>query len=255
MLVGMKPLLILCLVVLVLAAVVFYGLRIRRAMVNTVPLHVTANGFPTEYVVGDPAKPALTYVALGDSTTYGVGASTLEHTYPYGVAQALADAGYFVHVRNLGRSGARLDEVAGVQLPKVLDRPDVVSVSIGGNDATHLTQPSRYRQLVAELLAALTQRAIPMVLVTSTTDMKLTPSIPPLANTVVGLYAERQNREMRPAVEAAGFAYVNLFQDGKLDRPELYASDEFHPSDLGYAKWRPIFGTAVAAQLPKLKQE
>ncbi len=234
------------------AAAAWYGWRIRRALRETVPLHATADRFPHEYQVGNPSHPPLTYVAFGDSTTYGIGARSLEQTYPYGVAQALADAGYFVHVRNVGRSGARLDEVVGTQLPGVSGHIDAVTVSIGGNDATHLTAPARYRGLVDELMAALAARQIPMVLVASTTDMKLTPSIPPVAATVVGIWAERQNREMRPAVLEHGFAYVDLYAHGKLDAPALYAADEFHPSDAGYGKWRPLFAEAVRAQLPKL---
>lgn len=251
----MKIGLIVFIVVVLVFAVGFYGMRIRRALINTVPLHEVTNQFPKEYTIGDPTKPIINYVALGDSTAYGVGASTLERTYPYGIAQVIANAGYSVHVRNIGRSGARLDEVVNTQFKLVPEGTDVLSISIGGNDATHLTMQATYRSLIKQLMTQLTTSGIPAILVASTTDMALTPSIPPIANTVVGIWAERQNREMQPAVEGIGADYVNLFKDGKLDRPELYASDEFHPGDAGYAKWVPLFAAAARSQLNKIPKK
>ena len=251
----MKLLFVILIIAVIIAVVAFYGPRIRRAFVNTVPLHDVTDQFPKEYTVGDPSNPVLNYVALGDSTAYGVGASTLEHTYPYGIATVLAERGYFVHVRNTGRSGARLEEVVNTQFGLVPEQTDVLSISIGGNDATHLTNAANYRSLIGQLTTKLTVSGIPAIMIASTTDMALTPSIPPVANTVVGIWVERQNREMQPAVEGIGASYVNLFKDGKLDKPELYASDEFHPGDLGYAKWAPLFREATLSQLTKIPKK
>lgn len=231
---------------LVLGLVLWYGLRIRRSLTNTIPLHATADQFATEYVVGEATAPTLTYVALGDSTAYGVGATQVEATYPHALATAIAATGYQVRVQTIGRSGARLAEIVEEQLPLVSPGTDLVSVSVGGNDATHLTAPSTFRSLVASLIVGLKQLGARDVLIASTTDMALTPAIPPLANTVVGLWASRQNREMRPAVQQAGFRYVDLYTYGKLDRLSLYASDEFHPNDDGYAKWIPLFVEATS---------
>lgn len=128
----MKIILILLVVAMLLGALWFYGMRIRRALANTIPLHNTADQFAAEYVIGEPGAPKLSYVALGDSTAYGVGASTLEHTYPYAVASAIASTGYQVHVQTMGRSGARLQEIVEVQLPKVGVGADLISVSVGG---------------------------------------------------------------------------------------------------------------------------
>lgn len=117
---------------------------------------------------------------------------------------------------------------------------------LGGNDATHLTAPWEYRALADRLMTGLAATAAKEVLVASTTDMALTPSIPPIAKTVVGLWAEQQNRDMKPAVQRVGFRYVDLYTYGKLDRSSLCAIDEFHPNDDGYAKWIPLFVEATS---------
>lgn len=238
--------------VIIVGLIIFYWLQIRRSVSASGPLHVVTGQFPADYFVGDLKNPVLNYVVLGDSTAYGVGATKLEVTYPYAVALTVAESGYYVHVRNLGRSGALLEEIVHTQFDSVLKNTDIISVSVGGNDATHVTNPTTYRALINELTAKLTASSARVVLVASTTDMALTPAIPPVLNNIVGIWARRQNHEMQPAIEDIGAAYVNLFKDGKLDRPELYAADQFHPSDAGYAKWIPLFKTAVAAQLPKI---
>ena len=232
--------------------VIFYWLQIRRSVTASGPLHVIAGQFPSDYFVGDPTKSTLNYVVLGDSTAYGVGATKLEATYPYAVAATLASSGYYVHVRNIGRSGALLEEIVHTQFDRVSKNTDIISISVGGNDATHVTSPSTYRMLINELTEKLKASGAPVILVASTTDMALTPAIPPVLNTIVGMWARRQNHEMQPAIERIGAAYVNLFEFGKLDKPELYASDEFHPSDAGYAKWSPLFQAALKSQLHKI---
>ncbi|MEK7184154.1 MAG: SGNH/GDSL hydrolase family protein [Patescibacteria group bacterium] len=241
----MKIILIVVLVLLV-GVLVYYHLRIRRFVANAGPLHDAADQFATDYFLGDATKPQLEYVALGDSTAYGVGASSIEKTYTHALATAIAANGYYVHVRTFGRSGAQLSEVIKVQLPKVPERVDLVTISVGGNDATHLTVPTTYRALTDQLFKGLAAKQPREVVIGSTTDMALTPAIPPIARNVVGLFAERQNREMRPAALQAHAAYVDLYTYAKLDRPSLYASDLFHPGDDGYAKWIPLFVEAVS---------
>lgn len=76
------------------------------------------------------------YVALGDSTAQGIGASGPERGYVGLVAQRLAVAtGRPVQVLNLSRSGARVHDVVTEQLPRLAGlSPDLVTVAVGAND-------------------------------------------------------------------------------------------------------------------------
>ncbi len=83
--------------------------------------------------------PELTYVVLGDSTAAGVGGD-----YERGIAVATARElakRRIVSMTNLSVSGARIEDVRKVQLPLAESmRPDLVLLSAGANDVTHLTR-------------------------------------------------------------------------------------------------------------------
>ncbi len=51
--------------------------------------------------------PNLRYIASGDSTSAGVGASTTNLTYPYRIAQELSQTNTILY-KNVGVSGAKL---------------------------------------------------------------------------------------------------------------------------------------------------
>src|SRR5687768_10028054 len=90
---------------------------------------------------------SIRYVVLGDSTAAGVGAA-----YEDGIAVQTArylGASTSVTLHNFGMSGARIRDVAEKQLSHAeAVRPDLVLISVGANDVTHLTSiPSMRRRL------------------------------------------------------------------------------------------------------------
>jgi lysophospholipase L1-like esterase len=89
----------------------------------------------------------LTYVVLGDSTAAGIGG-----TYASGIAVSTARhlaQHNTITMTNLAVSGARMSDVRRHQLPMAEAlRPDVVLLSAGANDVTHL---SAIRSMRADL--------------------------------------------------------------------------------------------------------
>ncbi|WP_127784194.1 SGNH/GDSL hydrolase family protein [Rhodococcus sp. X156] len=92
------------------------------------------------------------YLALGDSLTQGYGAGSPAQSFVSTLAGLLTDAtGASVAVTNLAVCGARLEDLVIDQLPALARlRPDVVTVCIGTNDATH-TDPDRFRDVFTRL--------------------------------------------------------------------------------------------------------
>src|SRR5947207_2171438 len=90
-----------------LAYIVFTAIRLQYLYNNSRQLFQESSKFVQTYSLGNRRDPAITYVALGDSTAVGTGAGTVENTYAYGIAEVLAKRGHCVHVYNLGVSGAR----------------------------------------------------------------------------------------------------------------------------------------------------
>lgn len=184
---------------------------------------------------GEPG--GLLYVALGDSTAQGIGASGPERGYVGLLAQRLrATTGRAVQVLNLSRSGARIHDVVAEQLPRLAGlSPDLVTVAVGGNDLKHY-DAARFRADVDALVAGL----------------------PP--GTVVGDVPWFMHGGMgRKSGEAAGYVAARAATRGlavaRLHRAMRqrgwrsmitdFAADWFHPNDRGHRVWADAFWEAI----------
>jgi lysophospholipase L1-like esterase len=228
---------------LILAPVGYIVVRSRILLARTEQLIAVSERFPREYDVGDKTRKPLLYIALGDSTAAGVGVSRVEETYPYLVAQALAsERDRCVHVINAAKSGARIADVEAYQLPALIGRkPDVVTMSIGANDATHRTNIIQFQSYYEVVLKRFNGLEF---LVATTPDMAYAPAIQPIYGNIAGAKARDQNSWLKSRIAAHRFKLIDIYTEGKLDfnkDPGLYASDRFHPSAKGYAIWAKLF--------------
>ena len=201
--------------------------------------------FARDSFVGEPGAPMLTYLALGDSTAAGWGTASEKATYPHLVARAAAERGFYVHLINVAVGGATVGDVAASQLAAIAaTKPDLITLSVGANDATHFTAPVDYRRDLKTILMALKQSSARTILVADTPDMFLAPALPlPLAF-ATARRARAQNEILRALNRDSRVEIVELYAKGKLDareNPNLYAADWFHPSATGYALWARLF--------------
>lgn len=227
------------------SGLVYTAARSRVLLANGRAIEAQSAGLTRDYFVGAKDAPALTYLVMGDSTAAGWGAGTLAATYPYLIAQSVARRGFRVHVVNVAKGGATLREVRVNQLLALNRvRPNLVTLSVGANDATHFTALDAYARDLQAVMSALHNSAAQEVLVANTPDMWLAPALPlPLA-WAVARRARAQNVVFDKAVKNTRLRTVDLYGRGKLDArrdPTLYAADRFHPSAAGYAKWAPLF--------------
>lgn len=187
--------------------------------------------------VGGGPGAALDVVWLGDSTAVGVGASSPADALPNVVAEA---AGRPVELRVLARSGATVGDVVDNQLPALAgEDPDVVFVSVGANDVTHLTSRSdferRYRQLVEGLPpgAEVVLLGIP--------DMGAIPRLAQPLRAIAGFRGRQLDEVVRAVADDTGSAYVDIAGETgppfRADPERYFAADEYHPSDAGYRLW------------------
>ena len=89
----------------------------------------------------------LTYLVIGDSTSAGQGGD-----YEKGVAVSSAKYlgnNYKVEMINFSVSGATVEDVKNNQLNKALQYvPDIVLISAGSNDVTHLSSTSKIKNRI-----------------------------------------------------------------------------------------------------------
>jgi len=199
------------------------------------------------------AGSSLRMVWLGDSTAAGVGATSARFAIPRRVAAQLDRP---IEVTNIAVSGDRVRDVVEDQLPQ-LDalRPDVVLISIGANDVTHLTSQADFRRTYAEMLAAMPDGAIVVVL--GVPDMGAPPRLAQPLRAIAGLRGRQLDELVRTLADDHGAEYVDIAGETgptmRSDTARYFAADRYHPSDDGYALWADAVLAVLKPVLPAAK--
>lgn len=192
---------------------------------------------PWEGTAGDGERP-LNLLVLGDSTAAGVGVDDAQLGLGGQLAEALAErTGRTVHWRARGRNGATArDLIARYLGPALADPVDVLFLTIGANDALAVRSARAFRRDIRHILsrsfAAHPDQVLLMSSLPAFFRFRMLPE--PLRGT---LY--RHSR----ALEAAARALVDDHPRAHMSPPPppysegFFASDEFHPSALGYRDW------------------
>lgn len=194
------------------------------------------------------SKTTLSYVALGDSVTRGVGVDKDEQTYPYLVARFLSQK-QDVELVNLGIPGAKTDEVIKLELPKLDQlKPDLISLMIGINDSQSIQTDNAFRknyQIILERLTSNPQTKVLVLNIPYITNRKIL--LLPFKN-LIDLRVNHFNSIIDNLVSEKKKSFKNLILVNLYDQtkpqftqdPELYSEDLFHPSAKGYKLWSEI---------------
>jgi acyl-CoA thioesterase-1 len=170
-----------------------------------------------------PAQAAeRVIVAFGDSLTAGLGV-TPEESYPARLQVRLRAEGYAYRVVNAGASG---DTTAG-GLRRVdwalKNKPDIVIVALGANDALRAQNLASVRQNLDAIVARF-QRAGARVLLAG---MEVPPNYgAQYAADLRTVYAEVARKR--------GVAFMPFLLEGVAGKPSLNQADGIHPTAEGY---------------------
>ena len=186
-----------------------------------------------------PAPDSLTYIALGDSTAQGIGASSPRRGYVGLVAEFITkQTGRPVRVINISVSGAKVANAINKQLPQLatLPKADYITIEIGANDIAKLDEVvfrTQFEDLLKKLPSGVYVANIP-----SFKGGKK-------ANLDSSAFAASQIIGQR-VTERTDLHLVKLYEttsnQGILD----FAVDLFHPSNRGYKNWARAFTDAIA---------
>ena len=184
---------------------------------------------------GEPG--GLVYVALGDSSAQGIGASRPDRGYVGLLADRLrAATGRPVQVVNLSRTGAEVADVVAHQLPRLSGlAPDVVTVAVGANDVTRFDR-DRFRTDVDALVAGLPAGAF-------------VADVPWFMHGAVGRNSGEAAGYVAAGAGARGLPVASLYRATR-DRGWTamltdFAADWFHPSDRGHRVWADAFWAVI----------
>lgn len=178
----------------------------------------------------------LLYVALGDSTAQGIGASQPQKGYVGLIAKELASKqNKKVHTVNLSKTGSKLADVLEHQLPLMKKQPiddkTVVTLEIGANDMKGF-EAQRFENEMDRIMRELPKQTV-------ISDMpyfgggrhKSSEAAAKQANTIIRRLATKHNLQV-------AHLYDLLKQN---DGWRIYALDRFHPSNTGYRIWARAF--------------
>jgi lysophospholipase L1-like esterase len=132
-------------------------------------------------------------------------------------------------------------------------RPDLVLISVGANDVTHLTPIRSVRRDLERIVGRL-RAANPAtkIVITGSPGMGSPPRIPRLLRGIASCQTARINKMMREVAATEGLTFAPIAEvTGPMFRADrsLFASDRFHPNARGYATWVPVLNRALAAAL------
>lgn len=185
--------------------------------------------------------PERRILALGDSLFAGYGLKPGEG-YPEKLEAALRAKGINARIANAGVSG---DTTAGglQRLAFTLDnqpgKPDLVIVSLGGNDMLRGLPAAQTRANLDAILAELDKRRIPVLLLGMLAAPNLGQDYAAAFNPIYPALAKRHHA-----------ALVPFFLQAVIDKPELRQADHIHPTRQGIEELVAATVVDVAKALP-----
>lgn len=199
---------------------------------------------------------SVVYVALGDSTVQGVGASSPDQNYVSRIHARLRAVYPAARLVNLGVGGAISADVVARQLPRAVAlKPQLVTLSVGPNDITRGVDLPEYKRNVDAILTALARETHALVVVNLLPDLAVTRRF---RGTPQQDAVERRtvqfNDVLRGRALAHGVKLVDLHTASREEvpgHPELLAADGYHPSDAGYARWAELMWRGIEPSLPQ----
>lgn len=190
------------------------------------------------------------YLALGDSTAQGIGASVPGRSYVGQLTERIeAEIGEPVHVTNLAVSGATSALCARDQLPRAVNplkkHPDLVTVAIGANDIA-AWDPVAFHRNLSTILDALPPHTI--VGEVPSFHLPWRERTVRQANLILHAVAEARGLEVVPVYRATR-------ERGLRGILTEFAEDAFHPNDRGYEVWADAFWPLVLPRVERWKRE
>jgi lysophospholipase L1-like esterase len=129
-------------------------------------------------------------------------------------------------------------------------QPTEVFISVGANDATHLTGRSRFRRDYERVLAGL-PATVSLVVLLGIPDLGGPPRLPQPLRALAGLRGRQLATDIGDLARRHHALYVDIAGGtGPTFRRQprrYFASDRYHPSDAGYHLWATVVVVAVEA--------
>ena len=185
----------------------------------------------------------LTYFALGDSLTAGVGIDNYEQSYPYLLAQKIAGNNEII-LKNLALPGLKSSDINGqITASTIVAKPDIVTLLTGVNDIHENISKTEFKKNYEQILEALTQKTSAKIYAINIPFLGADSLILPPYNYYFDFQTKEFNKIIKELAIKYKVSYIDLYtptaDEFKKYGPH-YSKDLFHPSAVGYATWAKI---------------
>ncbi len=186
----------------------------------------------------------IVYTALGDSLTAGVGVKQYQESYPYLLAQDLAQAGQPIILKDRAIPGERTAGLIAKLLPLAIkDQPQLITVLIGVNDIHGNISAKVFQQNYNIILKQLTNKTKAQIYVINLPYIGSDRLVLPPYNYLLAARTQEFNRIIKRLAQQYSVHYIDLYTPTVSlfkSSGKFYAADSFHPSALGYRLWAKI---------------
>lgn len=197
---------------------------------------------------GKDKNKNLNYLVMGDSTSAGQGGS-----YKKGIAYSTAknlSENYNVKMLNTSVSGATTEDLFFNQLKEGLKfNPDVILISIGANDVTHLTSINNLQKVLNTVLDSLIKDNCNVkIILTASPDMGTILRFSQPLRFLVGLQTKRVNKIFYSQIIKHNLTLAPIAKETSeifKKNHSFFAEDKFHPNDKGYEVWAKIINRSI----------
>ncbi|HLH63063.1 MAG TPA: GDSL-type esterase/lipase family protein [Ktedonobacteraceae bacterium] len=214
----------------------------------------TRNGRGSTFTAPRPSSKPITYVAIGASDTFGIGADDpYNENWAVDLAQKLGSA---YHLINLGIPGITVHDALSEELPVALDEhPRLVTIWLAVNDLANGVDVGNYSHDLTTMISRL-QASSPHVIIAmaNVPDLTLLPYFSAYNPSYLESRVHAYNAAIANIAQQRHVILVNLASYDLKDFPEYISNDGLHPSTIGYLRLAELFYNALQASLELPKQ-
>ncbi len=196
------------------------------------------------YMSSEKTGPKIKYVAIGDSLTSGVGAEEYQDSYPYLLAERMAQSDGKIVFKNFSQPGLKTQDLIDFMItPAVKENPDVITLLIGVNDIHNHVGGKQFKENYEYILKRLTSETKAKIYLINIPLIGSNTIIFPPYNYYFDKETDNYNEIIKELAQTYQVKYIDLNTPTKnllkKDGPH-YSVDSFHPSSLGYKLWAQI---------------
>lgn len=182
-------------------------------------------------------EPGVSFLAIGESTVAGLGASSHEKALTGQFAKNLSlKIGREVRWRAIGKNGVTAKRTLAELVPLIPDEKyDHILLATCGNDVLKLSSPLKFRKTTLALIAHMKARyPDAQFFFTNSPVVQLSPVLPQPLRSILGGLSRLHDANIKEFT--AGMDKVFYFHQPQTVNDGFF-SDGIHPSEKGYADW------------------